>query len=102
MEEQIVQLVEEYESEHLEKKQSELNRFQDMASLELVIRGDRSPEELLKIAENSVQPMIEQVEGVSLTSVVGGRKAIVRVEISANRLEAYNLTLTQITQPELA
>ncbi len=69
-----------------------------MPILELGIRGDRTPEELLKIADETVQPMIEQVDGVSLTSVVGGRKAIVRVEISANRLEAYNLTLTQVTQ----
>jgi HAE1 family hydrophobic/amphiphilic exporter-1 len=66
--------------------------------LDLVIRGDRTPEELLKIAEETVQPLIEQVEGVSLTSVIGGRKSIVKVEISANRLEAYNLTLTQVTQ----
>lgn len=66
--------------------------------LDLVIRGDRSPEELLQIAENTVQPLIEQVEGVSMTSVVGGRKPIVKVEISANRLDAYGLTLTQVTQ----
>ncbi|MBI9098603.1 MAG: efflux RND transporter permease subunit [Spirochaetaceae bacterium] len=66
--------------------------------LDLVIRGDRSSEELLKIAEDTVQPLIEQVEGVSLTSVLGGRKSIVKVETSANRLEAYGLTLTQVTQ----
>jgi HAE1 family hydrophobic/amphiphilic exporter-1 len=69
-----------------------------MPILDLVIKGDRTPEELLKIAEDTVQPLIEQVAGVSLTSVVGGRKPIVKVEISANRLEAYNLTLTQVTQ----
>jgi HAE1 family hydrophobic/amphiphilic exporter-1 len=66
--------------------------------LDLVIRGDRSPEELLQIAEDTVQPLIEQVEGVSMTSVVGGRKPIVKVEISANRLDAYGLTLTQVAQ----
>ena len=69
-----------------------------MPILDLVVRGDRSSEELLKIAEDTVSPLIEQVEGVSLTSVVGGRNPIVKVEISANRLEAYNLTLTQVTQ----
>ncbi|MBB6481061.1 efflux RND transporter permease subunit [Spirochaeta isovalerica] len=66
--------------------------------LDLVIRGDRTPEELLQIAEDTVQPLIEQVEGVSMTSVTGGRKPIVKVEISANRLDAYGLTLTQVTQ----
>lgn len=69
-----------------------------MPILDLVVRGDRSSEELSKIAEDTVSPLIEQVEGVSLTSVIGGRNPIVKVEISANRLEAYNLTLTQVTQ----
>jgi hypothetical protein len=35
---QLLQLVEEYTSDHLGRKQNELNRFQNMASLEQVIR----------------------------------------------------------------
>ncbi|MBN1697115.1 MAG: efflux RND transporter permease subunit [Spirochaetales bacterium] len=64
--------------------------------LNLILRGDRSPEELREIAENIVQPRIEQVEGVSMASISGGRQKVIRVEISQNRLEAYNLTLTQV------
>lgn len=62
----------------------------------LTVTGNRTPEELRQIAEDIVQPKIEQVEGVALTSVSGGRERIVRVEIPQNRLEAYGLTLTQI------
>ena len=64
--------------------------------LELAMRGDRSPEEMRRIAEDIVQPRIEQVDGVALTALSGGRERMVRVEVSQNRLEAYGLTLTQV------
>jgi hydrophobic/amphiphilic exporter-1 (mainly G- bacteria), HAE1 family len=62
----------------------------------LNVSGNRSPEDLREIAEKIIQPRIEQVEGVALVSVSGGRERIIRVEVPQNRLEAYNLTLTQI------
>jgi HAE1 family hydrophobic/amphiphilic exporter-1 len=65
--------------------------------LQLVVRGNRSPEELKEIAEKNIQPRIEQVDGVALTSVSGGRDRTIMVEIPQNRLEAYNLTLTQVS-----
>ena len=64
--------------------------------LNLVVRGDRSADELLEIARDIIQPKLEQVDGVALTSASGGREKLVRVEISQNRLEAYGLTLTQV------
>lgn len=63
----------------------------------LTVSGNRTPDELRKIAEDLVQPRIEQVEGVGLTSVTGGQEKAIRVEIPQNRLEAYNLTLTQVS-----
>ncbi len=66
---------------------------------ELVITSPiRSPEELRDIAENTILPRIEQVDGVSTGSVFGGRDRIIRVEIPQNRLEAYNLTISQVQQ----
>lgn len=61
-----------------------------------MVTGNRSPEELREITENTIVPRIEQVTGVSRAMVSGGRDKIVRVEIPQNRLEAYNLTITQI------
>ncbi len=63
----------------------------------LTVSGNRTPDELREIAENIVQPRIEQVEGVGLTSVTGGQEKAIRVEIPQNRLEAYGLTLTQVS-----
>ena len=64
--------------------------------LNLIITGDRTPEELLEIGEKIVQPRLEQVEGVALTSIMGGRERVVRVEIPQARLAAYDLTITQV------
>ncbi len=63
----------------------------------LTVSGNRTPEELRQIAEDIVQPRVEQVEGVALAGVSGGRQQVVRVEISQNRLEAYDLTLSQVS-----
>ncbi len=64
--------------------------------LQLEVSGNRSPEELREIAQDIIQPRIEQVEGVALAGVSGGRDKIVRVEIPQNRMEAYNLNFSQI------
>ncbi len=62
----------------------------------LMVTGNRTPEELREIAEKTILPRIEQVPGVAMASVSGGRQKIIRVEIPQNRLEAYGLTVSQI------
>jgi HAE1 family hydrophobic/amphiphilic exporter-1 len=64
----------------------------------LMVTGNRSPEELREIAEDTIVPRIEQTPGVATASVNGGREKIIRVEIPQSRLEAYGLTVTQIQQ----
>ena len=64
----------------------------------LVVTGNRTPEELREIAEDTIVPRIEQTPGVATASVSGGREKIIRVEIPQSRLEAYGLTITQIQQ----
>ncbi|MCL2761608.1 MAG: efflux RND transporter permease subunit [Treponema sp.] len=64
----------------------------------LMITGNRTPEELREMAEDTIIPRIEQTPGIATASVNGGREKIIRVEIPQNRLEAYGLTVTQIQQ----
>ncbi|HBD95898.1 MAG: acriflavin resistance protein [Spirochaetes bacterium GWF1_31_7] len=66
--------------------------------LYIAMQGNRTPEELRKIAEDFVAPRLEQVNGVATASIDGGRARMIRVEISQNRLNAYNLTLSEISQ----
>jgi HAE1 family hydrophobic/amphiphilic exporter-1 len=64
--------------------------------MNLMVTGNRSPEELREITENTILPRIEQVPGVASASVSGGRVKIIRVEIPQSRLEAYGLTVTSL------
>ncbi|MFW6214621.1 MAG: efflux RND transporter permease subunit [Alkalispirochaetaceae bacterium] len=65
--------------------------------LQLEVSGNRTPEELRQLAVDTIQPRIEQVEGVAIANVQGGRDRVVRVEVPQNRLEAYDLALTQVS-----
>ena len=62
----------------------------------LSLSGNKTADELRKLADDSVADVLEQTSGISQASVSGGREAIVRVELSQNRLDAYNLTLSGI------
>jgi HAE1 family hydrophobic/amphiphilic exporter-1 len=67
-----------------------------MPIMNLVVKGERSLDELRVLAEDMIESRIERIDGVSSTSIRGGREKIIRVEISQNRLQAYGMTLTQI------
>ena len=62
----------------------------------LMVKGNRSQEELREIANDTIIPRLEQTPGVATANLMGGREKIVKVEIPQSRLEAYNLTVTQI------
>ena len=65
---------------------------------QMSVEGNRSPDELFEIAKDQIQPRLEQVDGVALVTLSGGRDRAIRVEVSQNRLEAYGITLSQVTQ----
>jgi HAE1 family hydrophobic/amphiphilic exporter-1 len=64
--------------------------------IRMAVRGNRSPEELRKLAEDTIEPNFTQVDGVATVSARGGRTAIIRVDVSQNRLEAYGITTQSI------
>ncbi len=75
-------------------------RFDSMGSgsiMRLTLTGDRTEDELQYIAENTIQPLLERIEGVSQVNVYGGAPVEYTVEVDPNRLEAYNLSISQIT-----
>ncbi len=66
--------------------------------MSLVLTGNRSPEELLQYAEDTIAPSLEQIDGVASANIIGGREKIIRVDIPRDRLEAYELSITQVAQ----
>ncbi len=64
--------------------------------MQLVVRGDYSVEELKAVAEDTIQPRLERIEGVASTSVSGGSDQLVDVAVSLNRLAAHGITLSKV------
>jgi len=69
-----------------------------VAIMNLMVTGNRSPEELRDMADNTIIPLLTQSPGVATASSSGGRTKCVRVEFNQNRLEAYGLNISQIKQ----
>lgn len=78
----------------------ELMRF-DMSSdstiLRMILSGNRTKEQLQQIADETVAPLIERIDGVSQVEAFGGTSVQYNVNVSTNRLAAYGLTLSQVS-----
>lgn len=68
-----------------------------MPIMRIAVRGNRSNDDLKQIAEDQIVDLLEQVDGVAEASVSGGRTKILRVDISQNRLQAYGLTIANVS-----
>ena len=68
-----------------------------MPIMRLVVMGNYPPDQLRLFAEDEIQSAIERIEGVAAAEVTGGTTQIVKVEVSLNRLAAFNLTLSDIS-----
>ncbi|MCL2186435.1 MAG: efflux RND transporter permease subunit [Treponema sp.] len=68
-----------------------------MPIMRLVVRGNYPPDQLRLFAEDEIQSAIERIEGVAAAEVTGGTTQVVKVEVSLNRLAAFNLTLSDIS-----
>ncbi len=61
------------------------------------ISGNRTPEELRQFADD-LAPKLEQVDGVASAGILGGRERAIIVEIPRDRLQAYNLTISDVSK----
>ncbi len=64
--------------------------------LTLAVSGSRSPRELFVLAEQSVKNVIESSQGVGQVQIVGAADRAVQVNVSADRLAAYKLSILQV------
>ena len=75
-----------------------LMRF-DMSSMPIIrmmMKGNLTQDTLKTIAEETIQPMLERVDGVASVDVMGGAGKEVCISISQNRLQAYGITISQV------
>src|ERR1044072_6492537 len=64
----------------------------------LALSADRSLRELTELADKTVRVQLERVSGVGEVQVVGGLDRAINVWIDAERLRAYQLSISQIRQ----
>ena len=69
-----------------------------MPIMNLALRGSRTPEELRALAEDTIKPRLEQIEGIASATVSGGREESINVDIPRDRLEAYGLSISSVAQ----
>jgi len=68
-----------------------------MPVLVLGITADQSYDKLYKIAEDDIADQLKRVSGVAMAIPMGGRQREIHVNVDRQRLEAYNLSIDQIT-----
>lgn len=64
----------------------------------LVVTGSRTPQEISKYVEDIIQPRLEQIDGVASANLNGNREKAIIIDVSRDRLDAYDLTITQMAQ----
>jgi HAE1 family hydrophobic/amphiphilic exporter-1 len=66
--------------------------------LTLALSADRSLRELTELGDKIVRPQLERIGGVGEVRVVGGLDRAINVWIDAERLAAYQISISQIRQ----
>jgi HAE1 family hydrophobic/amphiphilic exporter-1 len=61
------------------------------------ISAPRNLVELTKIVQNQIQERIENAEGVGEVQIFGGRQREIKIYINPDRLRAYNLSVTEVS-----
>lgn len=67
-----------------------------MPIMRILIRGNRSVDDIKQIAEDQIVDILEQADGVAEADVTGGRTAQVNVELNQNRMAAYGYTIPTV------
>lgn len=66
--------------------------------MNIILSGTQSQDELFKLAEDDVKPLLQSVKGVASVSVAGGRTEIIAVKLDGKKLSAYKLPIGSLTQ----
>ncbi len=72
--------------------------FDELPVLRMAIRSNLPSTELYQFIKDRIQPSISRIPGVGVVNYIGGEEREIQVNIDANKLKAYNLSLFAITQ----
>ena len=66
--------------------------------LTIALSGDRAIRELTELGDKTVRPQLERIAGVGEVQIVGGLERAINVWIDAERLAAYQISISQVRQ----
>ena len=66
--------------------------------LRISITGEMEPRELYQFVKDKIKPRLEQVDGVSVVSILGGQEREIRVEVDNQKLNSYGISILQVSQ----
>ncbi len=77
-----------------------INKFStdDLPIMQIGLSGNMSPTAFYKLVEDRIQPQLAKVQGVGQITLVGGDEREIKVNIDPARLQAYGLSINQVTQ----
>ena len=81
-------------------KEPSLSKFSlsDLPIISLGVTSNLSSQELYDLVDKKIQPELSRVPGVAQINIIGGRKREIRVNVDAQKLEGYGLTIAQVQQ----
>ncbi len=81
-----------------------INKFSsdDIPVIQLGVNGDVKPTVFFKLIEDRILPLLTKVEGVGQITMVGGEERQIQILIDPDKLKAYNLSLSEVTQTIIA
>ena len=66
--------------------------------LTLAVSADKPIRDITEYADKTLRRQLESVDGVGQVVVVGGRQRQINVSLDSARLQAYNLTVTDVSR----
>ncbi|WP_028982516.1 efflux RND transporter permease subunit [Sporocytophaga myxococcoides] len=81
-----------------------VNKFStdEMPVMRLGVNGNLSPTLLYDLMDKKIKPQLANVSGVGQVTVVGGNPREIKVNIDQNKIQAYKLSITQVSQAIIA
>ncbi|AHM60301.1 cation/multidrug efflux pump [Flammeovirgaceae bacterium 311] len=72
--------------------------FDDMPIIQLGATANMSSTEFYDLVENKIKPELSRIQGVAQIKVLGGQEREIKVNLNADKLEAYGLSISQVQQ----
>ncbi len=81
-------------------KEPEINKvdINSFPILRVASRSKMEPQRFYQFMKDTIKPRLEQIEGVSVVELVGGKQREIRVEVDNEKLRHYNLSIQQVSQ----